>query len=193
MELENFIKGIEEILEDNCIKYFYINVGHVQIHFDDKSLLYFTKDLMIFFNEDNCVIDLQLSNIEGIYYIKEMTITLDDEDYGYRHCVLKHRNTNKIHEFKLNTPLTENELNDIIDYIINCIKNSDLESLRDIWKKSLSRNEYKKKYQKFNIELATLIDNDKLEELEETFDCAETKNGEIIFFFKDDEINFNYI
>lgn len=194
MELDEFIKKIKEILEDNFIKYFFVNVGHIQILSENKSLLYFTKDLMIFFLNDNCVIDIQFVKVDDSYRLKEMTITIDDEDYGYRHCIMKHKSDNKYREFELNTELDSDSLEDVIGYIINCIKYSnDLESLRSIWNKSLKRIEYKKKYPNFNIDKATYIDDEKLEELEETFDCMEYKNGQIIFFYDDNQINFNYV
>ena len=51
MELNFFVKSITDILEDNNIEYFYKNVGHIQMIEDNKAILYFTKDIMIFFDD----------------------------------------------------------------------------------------------------------------------------------------------
>lgn len=193
MNLDEFVKPIIDILEDNNIVYFYKNVGHIQPIEKDKAVLYFSKDIMIFLDDNNCMIDIMFSCVDGIYYLKEMTIQIEEEEYGYKHCKIFDREKNKYHEFQLNTILDENTLRYIQDYLAICIRYyKDREALHNIWKKSLTRTTYKEKYPMFHIDKTTYIDKERYQELEQKFGTWQRLN-EMLFFFEDNQVEFKLI
>lgn len=193
MELEKFVKQITDILEDNNIQYHYKNVGHIQPIEDNSAILYFTKDIMIFFNEYKCMVDISFCYTDEIVYLKEMTIQVDEEEYGYKHCKIFDRKTNKYHEFPLNTKLDEESLRYIQDYISILLRYvNDNEALHNIWKKSLTRTSYKEKYPVFHIDKTSYIDKEKYQSLEDRFGTWERLN-ERLFFFEDNEVEFRLV
>lgn len=193
MKLENFVKQITDILDDNNVQYHYKNVGHVQPIENDLAILYFTKDIMIFLNEYKCMVDISFCYTDETVYLKEMTIQVDEEEYGYKHCKIFDRKTNKYHEFPLNTKLDEESLRYIQDYISILLRYvNDEESLHNIWKKSLTRTSYKEKYPIFHIDKTLYIDKEKYQSLEDRFGTWERLN-ERLFFFEDNEVEFRLV
>ena len=193
MELNFFVKSITDILKDNNIEYFYKNVGHIQVIEDNKAILYFTKDIMIFFDDHNCMIDIVFNYVDDIIYLKEMTIQIEGEDYGYKHCKIFDRKKNKYHEFPLNIKLDEDILRYIQDYLSICLRYAnDNEALHNIWKKSLTRTTYKEKYPMFRVDKTTYIDKDKYLLIENRFGTWDRLN-EKLFFFEDNEIEFKLV
>jgi len=193
MDLDEFVKPIIDILDDNNIDYFYKNVGHIKPIENDKAILYFSKDIMIFLDDNNCMIDIMFSLVDGTYYLKEMTIQVKDEEYGYKHCKIFDREKNKYREFSLNSLLNETNLRYVQDYIGVCIKYSnDKEALHNIWKKSFTRTNYKEKYPTFNIDKTTYINQKTYKDLENIFKMWDRLN-ERLFFFEDEQLEFKLI
>lgn len=190
MELDKFIKRITDILDDNSISYFFKDIGHIREN-KDNYLFYTSKDLMIFFNDNNCLLNLMFTRIEHIYYLKEMTIEISNEKEGYRHCIIfdKSENTHKV--LPLETILEEDSLNCVLDYIIDCIiHKNDKKYLNNLWKSSISRNEYKEKYPEFYNDIIGNISEEQYNRLISTFVIIQ-KVTEKIFIFNEDNLNIN--
>lgn len=188
MELNVFTEKIIEVLKSNNINYQYENVGHIQAISPNQGILYLTKDIIIKLCNNNCIVTISFFNDNHEYVIREMTIQVSNKSYGFKHCKMYRDELNKITVFEPLTKLTENNLKNIIDYINILIKyQNDINTLTNIWHKSLTRTTYKKMYNGFSTTHAKIISKYELLLLKERFNLIDNK-FERIFIFNDDEI-----
>lgn len=185
MDINEFILKICDFLNFNKILYNIKNVGHIiKYNMDDNTYCTFdTKDIIIELCENKCFINIQFNLIDNIYYLKEMTISIVDKNYGYKHCKLYNKESPNLDHFKLNTELNETNLESLLNYLKGLLpyKNS-YSMLEAIWAKSVTRSAYKKKYPLFTLDNIKLVNSDYIKGLIDKYDVFNVEYGQKFFY-----------